>query len=237
MAWEAFKSICCCFKNEENHPEIQNETTPLIPETIEPTHSGTAHIDQRKLQERLGMIVRAKEGKMVNVGSQIPFNLHNRPLPPDSLHSISRSTSVSFDMSSDHLAPGQYRRPYMPATQPYAQPSYLDSHELIAGGLRERSNSPVQGAAMLPKANPILNVRLVGFQESHRGRTRERTAQPTGLPLKLSSAVDHYIDSSEDDVATPRAEHPSFVAPVKVAECEVELRFTNAGSLALSWSD
>ncbi|KAF9002255.1 hypothetical protein BDQ17DRAFT_1425919 [Cyathus striatus] len=69
------------------------------------------HVDHQKLQERLGGIVRAKEGKMVNVSSQIPFNLHNQAIPPEVLRghhsssyghygyggsvSNSRSTSVS----------------------------------------------------------------------------------------------------------------------------------------------
>ncbi|KAF8871946.1 hypothetical protein CPB84DRAFT_1899639 [Gymnopilus junonius] len=100
MAFALFTQIFCCCR----HPKVEvddsyNEESHLIPQTDEPPiiyGPDTVRIDHGKLQERLGHIVRAKEGKMVNVASHIPFNLHNQVIPPEP-HSISRSASGSMD--------------------------------------------------------------------------------------------------------------------------------------------
>lgn len=106
---------------------------------------------------------------MVNVGSQIPFNLHNKVIPPENHHTISRSTSGSFDLYShsdgDFGQPAQYQQPDLP--NPYAQFSTSYSYNDVAN--RSRSGSREREG----KINPILNVRLVGFVD-RRGRSRQR---------------------------------------------------------------
>jgi hypothetical protein len=84
--------------------------------------------------------------KMVNVHSQMPFNLHNQALNPRFHPSTSRSTSLS-------------------ATNTY--PTHLP----VTGEAPSRRSSPSRSAQCAPahtselngcERNPILNVRLVG---------------------------------------------------------------------------
>ena len=126
---------------------------------------------------------------MVNVNSRIPFNLHNQNLPPDSWFSaspklnynpsLSRSTSHSdlihnltyyhphdFDRGTT-----RYRHPLHPGN-PYSRVSSFPHSP--RGSPPDSPDSPEQEASTAyTRPNPILNVRLVGF-EDQRGRSRER---------------------------------------------------------------
>jgi hypothetical protein len=157
---------------------------------------------------------------MVNVNSQIPFNLHNQTVSPGINPSSSRSTSMSTNRYAFHDSTtnpvNQYRQnPYpnvlitpvdsSPSSRPSRQPS--------------RSPSPFVGEndAVIYPRNPILNVRLVGASsgsgESGRtGRARERVGDTenkepntTGLGLDLGIKIPHDVGRGEDDLdATPR---------------------------------
>ncbi|KAF9266433.1 hypothetical protein L218DRAFT_956190 [Marasmius fiardii PR-910] len=67
--------LCCCSNSEgqsskTSQQEEIDETTRLIPEIVaeQPPSSPTlVYVNHERLRERLGTIVRAKEGKMVNV--------------------------------------------------------------------------------------------------------------------------------------------------------------------------
>ncbi|KAJ7446657.1 hypothetical protein B0H11DRAFT_376443 [Mycena galericulata] len=68
----------------------------------------------KEIQERLITIVRAKERKMVNIDSQIPFNLHNRlitsnPSLPRSVYLSTgpRDNGSVVPPSSDCIAPAE----------------------------------------------------------------------------------------------------------------------------------
>ncbi|KAF6751022.1 hypothetical protein DFP72DRAFT_1048103 [Ephemerocybe angulata] len=125
--------LCCgCLSDADDarakdggayHPGLPDETTLLIPPSIEPSISYTdvAYLHQQRMQQRLGTIVRAKEGKMVNINSQIPFNLHNQPLPSD--HTISRSNSGSLSYSSHQNPHSNPHSAYTPTN-----PSHPQSH-------------------------------------------------------------------------------------------------------------
>lgn len=161
--------------------------------------------------------------KMVNVASQIPFNLHNQVLP-ESQQSMSRSASRSID--------GQYDRRY------YANATYSEFYSirdadhqrqrddygtlgniygrrttgrsLSPSNLRAAESSVFQSRSDIAeqsKPTPILNVRLVGYTDTqYRGRTRQRSLVPTGLPSSAHNK-DQLVD--ESSMATPtRANFP-----------------------------
>jgi len=147
--------------------------------------------------------------KMVNVGSHIPFNLHNQPLPPDFHHNhrphlLPRSPSSGY---FDHSIDDEYTEnnryinyeqdPYPPT--PY--PQFHSSSPRVYGATDHGSRSPS------PDREPrtILNVRLVGFSD-RRGRstqrknldsddTRDHTPRPSELPHDSSNGVVRYTHS------------------------------------------
>ncbi|KAJ3508921.1 hypothetical protein NMY22_g16462 [Coprinellus aureogranulatus] len=104
--------ICCCLGRSQSpspstrqyahEHEIPNETTLLIPAEgdVEGGYGaaggvgGISYEEQRRLERRLGGIVRSKESKMVRIGYTHPFNLHNKD-PIGSETTISRSNSNS----------------------------------------------------------------------------------------------------------------------------------------------
>ncbi|KAF7334679.1 hypothetical protein MVEN_02298500 [Mycena venus] len=74
--------FCCCARPrvEDDPTVIPTETTHLISGAAglpSPHLPETMAIDRQRLQERMGTIVRSKEGKMVNVNARTPFILHS----------------------------------------------------------------------------------------------------------------------------------------------------------------
>ena len=132
-------------------------------------------IDHQKMKERLGEIVRNKEGyvwslivkhglkipfqnerKMVNVNVQIPFNLHNQPIgvggTASSSRSARRSLSGGANTSSSSMQNSRAASP---------SPSLL-----LTGSIASFDVEPRQ---------PILNVRLVrGVSRGRSSRSRVR---------------------------------------------------------------
>lgn len=161
---------------------------------------------------------------MVNVSSQIPFNLHNQVIPKTQSHSSSRSGSESFDRCYGHA---YYTYSDFHSNQDIGrlqkQGSKYDhglgrvrsvspSYNRVEAGpsARPRSHSP---AAEQPSAARLLNIRLVGYDDTRvRGRTRERGTHPTGFP---GLPIDHSENMEGDEVpTTPSAEEHSLV-PVR----------------------
>jgi len=102
------------------------------------------------MNERLGTIVRAKEGKMVNVNAQLPFNLHNRSLDP----SATRSRSVSA-----HHQPAA-------STSQHRVPSYSPQRTESPSIQTSRSTSslhPGDASYLPPEANPESGIRKPAF--------------------------------------------------------------------------
>ncbi|EKM75286.1 hypothetical protein AGABI1DRAFT_132423 [Agaricus bisporus var. burnettii JB137-S8] len=88
----------CCFCRQRSPPSTTpDERTYLIPTEPQPANINDETVRrQRALQSRLTSIVRAKEGKMVNLHARLPFNLHNRNLSACLDPSTSRSASDSL---------------------------------------------------------------------------------------------------------------------------------------------
>jgi len=200
MPWATLRKIffCCCQESDDAQDQF-NESSHLIPsQSVDSSviYSNTVVLDHRKLQERLGHIVRTKESKMVNVASQVPFNLHNKVLPPE--RSYSRSDSGSIDQ---HLRDHNYQTEYGYSNHGISRQrnfytSVYDDRVTDRSRSASPSARPIVGSSYLsqalndPKPTPILNVRLVGYTDNMnkiRGRTRERQSRPTDMPDPVPS--------------------------------------------------
>ncbi|KAJ6512306.1 hypothetical protein DFH09DRAFT_1333454 [Mycena vulgaris] len=96
----------CCIRpldDDSADQVIPNETSRLIPASAQLPPPGPPEmtVDHQKLNDRLSTIVRAKEGKMVNVISRTPFTLRSvhdntsSPASPISPGPTSPSTPAS----------------------------------------------------------------------------------------------------------------------------------------------
>ncbi|KAF8076971.1 hypothetical protein FPV67DRAFT_1473408 [Lyophyllum atratum] len=224
MAYAFLSSLFCCCRQKEGENDIpdqrDDENSRLIPDSLGPSmYSNTALIDQQRLQQKLGTIVRAKERKMVNVGSQIPFNLHNQLLPPEVNHTQSRSVSgaLGYFDGTDEYGPGvYYPQPYPP--DPY--PRFTDSpgpYDHLSHSSRSRSLDDHS------HSKTILNVRLVGFVD-RRGRTMRRK-QPD---------VDFDLASENTPTVATFTQVPPDPETLTAAH---KVKLQESGAISLSWGD
>lgn len=137
---------------------------------------------------------------MVNVNSQIPFNLHNQSLPGMGPGDPSYSSSRSASASNSH-------RPYAP---PHQLPHMMLTPAITPVHSRSpspsRSNSTSNDADEYGRTTPILNVRLVrggGSGSGTRGRPRGR--RDVTVEVDTSEVVKADMDEVDTD-KTPRAE-------------------------------
>ncbi|OCH86983.1 hypothetical protein OBBRIDRAFT_827987 [Obba rivulosa] len=98
-----FRSLFCCGRRDRPpNSEEPDERTQLLASRDESQSVSNYAADPHELRERMGSIVRAKEGKMVNVNAQLPFNMHI-DAPHSQLHNHS---GRHFSVSQDDLVPG-----------------------------------------------------------------------------------------------------------------------------------
>ena len=195
-------------------------------------------MNQRRLRERFTEIVRSTEGyapslslfeldslhfatrRMVNVASQVPFNLHNRVIPQAQSHSSSRSTLDYVNPHHDHpyysdfYSTRDLARLRKERSKYYhglgrlrsISPSFHGSE--VDPSSRTRSPSP---SGEQPSAARLLNIRLVGYTDIRtRGRARERAQHPTGLPGSKESenhpAIVEAVSGSRSPEGSPSLE-------------------------------
>jgi len=136
----------CCLR-----PRLSSEEQPDERRHLDPNGAGnpiyvprdTVVSDRQKVKERLGNIVRSKEGKMVNVTDHLPFNLNNRNTPAASTSRL---------------------RTESPSPHPSVGTGETTTTSRSGSSLRPRGGRPG-----LPK-EPALSVRLVkGRDGTHRG--------------------------------------------------------------------
>ncbi|KAJ8488624.1 hypothetical protein ONZ51_g3454 [Trametes cubensis] len=165
---------CCLRRQRVSDLEEPNENTPFIAPTddIPPPRNYTT-IDHEVMKERLGTIVRSKEGKMVNVNQPLPFNLHGRPphgrpdrslsantTPPRASSSAAQSDSALPESSHAPRNPHNHRLPsYSPSRDP--SPSIQTSHSTSSLHPGDASYLPPEADPDGGTRGPILNVRLV----------------------------------------------------------------------------
>ncbi|KAG6827432.1 hypothetical protein H0H92_011811 [Tricholoma furcatifolium] len=188
-----------------------DERTHLIPDDLSPLYSDPALMSHHRLQQKLDTIVRAKERKMVNVVSQIPFNLHNQVLPPEH-HSLPRDPSGEFDNYDD--GEGYFpRRPHA-RRGPYHRFTTSASPDPYNNG--SRSSSPER-----QPPTPILNVRLVGYVD-RRGRTMRRSGEGAKSP--------------SDGTPTCTASNVDGQSPSPTALVD-KFKLHEVGAISMSWGD
>ncbi|KAH0828031.1 hypothetical protein J3R83DRAFT_3680 [Lanmaoa asiatica] len=165
-------------------------------------------IDHQKLKERLGSVVRSKEGKMVNVNAQFPFNLHNQDHPEGSSSRSSRNVSGGTLPNSRAPSPS----PHRPL---HKSPSTASLHP-------DGEDVPLYLPLVAHSSASILNVRLVKSArstQSTRGRS-QRSGDLNSRPQVVDSQL------APDDEHTPRAhlpaeEHsPTHVSPLSSLSCD-----------------
>ncbi|PPR07241.1 hypothetical protein CVT26_012499 [Gymnopilus dilepis] len=252
MALTLFHQIFCgCCHSRDEIEGLFDETSHLIPENVDPPvtyGSDGARVDHEQLHERLENIVRTKEGKMVNVASHIPFNLHNRVIPAEP-HSISRSASGSMDTREERRYNPYYdyhqrgdsdqqpRSKFTTSGYPYGEgpptrsPSV--SSALLPGPSHETRNRPRYEQ---PRPTPILNVRLVGYSETRtRGRARER-----GPASEDPASSGNNEDGSENRAPTVevRSETDELTPIQQSALIKIhEFKPADTIPITVSWSD
>ncbi|KAH9949099.1 hypothetical protein B0H21DRAFT_820459 [Amylocystis lapponica] len=179
--------FACCIRGRSRSSGDPTERTPFIPPTNELPPSRNYVVDYQKLKERLGGIVRSKEGKMVNVNASLPFNLHN------SNADQSQSTQTTPprptpSISQPRRTPESPSRANMPNILTNRLPSYSPSRDPSPSIQTSRSTSSLHpgDASYLPPEEdpengvrrPILNARLVrgtgGYGIGGRAAVRKR---------------------------------------------------------------
>ncbi|KAG6375528.1 hypothetical protein JVT61DRAFT_3087 [Boletus reticuloceps] len=212
----------CCGLRHRPHDQ-PNEHTPLIPHADDTPTSQPRVVDQQKFKERLGSVVRSKEGKMVNVNAPFPFNLHDQ-----------QSQEHSSSQSSCDVSGGTLSNSRPPSPPP----------------LRHLHKSP--STASLPDGPPlvvgpaasILNIRLVkSARSTHstRGRSQRIGDSISRTPVPISQS-----ELAPDEENTPRAQLPTSpleqsTHPPDNSEtppCYPEdFNIHDAGAVARSWGD
>ncbi|KAK7038124.1 hypothetical protein R3P38DRAFT_537802 [Favolaschia claudopus] len=206
-----FLSLFCCCSHHRlpRDDDALDETSHLIPANLESSAPPVVFTDHhQEIQDRLVTIVRAKERKMVNVNSQIPFNLHNRTIIPNL--SLSRSGSLStgrYDHNTNAVASTFDAREPL-TVQLRSPPTPLSSTEDVSQP-NSRSLSVTRNPPDGDPPNPILNVRLVN-------RVPTNVPQRVGRPRYRAYGSPSSTEYS--DVVEPRQTHsPKESVPAAAA--------------------
>lgn len=213
-------------------------------------------VDHQKLKERLGTVVRSKEGKMVNVNAAFPFNLHNQSLGDPPSRSVSGGTLDSSRQASRSPARHSLHTRYSST-----------SLQRDAEGPASQSNDVVEGRGDPHK--PILNVRLVSTPVSNsanrainsisrgrpgrgieHGRVMVVSADHISHPDEDDEEHDHVaedsdvltpprpqVHTSERDADNSSDSDPSKPSPVANVIHTEDFTIRDAGAISRSWGD
>nr|GAT50708.1 predicted protein [Mycena chlorophos] len=181
--------LCCCCghgRSAAHDADEVNENSRLIPSNVDASPPNIEYTDQQRMEERLLSIVRTKERKMVNVISQIPFNLHGRVITPNP--SLSRSVSLSTGRPEPPHSHIDVREPL---TVQLARPI----HSRNASGSQSNDSHPssrdvslARERVLQPPREPILNARLVTPLAAGVVPPRERVGRPRRRATSVSSS-------------------------------------------------
>ncbi|KAG0700823.1 hypothetical protein DFH29DRAFT_929852 [Suillus ampliporus] len=248
-----FLFSCCGIRQRQRDPTVPDEHTFLIPATTTgetPTPQPRV-VDHQKLKERLGIVVRTKEGKMVNVNAPFPFNLHNQCLGDPPSRSVSGGTLDSCRRTS--RSPGRDS-----LHKSYSRTSLQQDPE----GSASQGNDAVDGRG--DQCKPILNVRLVSTPASN-GANRAINGISRGRPGRgiehgrlgvvsanhISRPEDNEENVDEDnDALTPNPQmHASGEDPDNSSDSDPsepshdhaiyteDFTIRDAGAISRSWGD
>ncbi|KAL1744759.1 hypothetical protein HDZ31DRAFT_74050 [Schizophyllum fasciatum] len=214
---------CCLGKRARDAQDdvIPNEESRLIPPvTDEPAGSSLPNVssaDQQRIRDKLGVIVRAKEGRMVNVHAAIPFNLHNQARPSDP--SASRSAS------------GSARR--FPAAQRDSQ-LYASRESSLS------SEGDAGWAGTEAGRGKPLGVRLVGGGAGGRARGRSRlkagSSGGSSGEERGSCGEGRMGKGESTDEGTPTATAATVTEARPLPQAKGKpFKIEDPGDIALSW--
>ncbi|KAI8992920.1 hypothetical protein BD414DRAFT_289948 [Trametes punicea] len=165
----------CCIRSHSRSPNPEpDENTPFIPPSDDAPPPRMYTVDHERMKERLGTIVRSKEGKMVNVNQPLPFNLHGYGRGPHIHRTGSSSTNTTPPRASSSaaqalgtdessIAAGQAHNPRLPSYSPSREPSPSIQTSRSTSSLHpgDASYLPPEVDPEGGNRRPILNVRLV----------------------------------------------------------------------------
>jgi len=167
------------------------------------------------MKERLGIIVRAKEGKMVNVNAPLPFNLNN---------------SANHNNDHNHRQPRLSRlrtsspQPSLDTERQSVVSSASASHELDEDMRCPTLNVRIiRGGSALARGRPITRGAVV---HEHRTEGEEETG---AAPAPPALATEEQPAEAQSNVATDIGEATRIPSTA--------FKIQNVGSLSRSWSD
>ncbi|KAH9025652.1 hypothetical protein EDB84DRAFT_365723 [Lactarius hengduanensis] len=231
--------LFCCLRPRSSSSDDPNENSRLIPASEDvPPAARHVIIDQQRMKERLGVIVRAKEGKMVNVNAPVPFNLNNNTAHRPHHH---------------HAQPPQQTRlDRVRARASSPQPSFDMERQSVLSSA-SASASPSQEIDEEMTRRPTLNVRIVRPGSAlARGRPVTRDATPSSELQQQQqqqqegrySRAEVEEAGSDGPVGGSGGEQDGTAATGAIASAQgaahipgMAFTIQNVGSLSRSWGD
>ncbi|KAJ6474051.1 hypothetical protein C8R47DRAFT_1144619 [Mycena vitilis] len=217
--------FCSCARprDEEDLTVIPTETTHLLSTALSsPGLPEATAVDHQKLQDRMGSIVRSKEGKMVNVSARTPFTLQSAPAPLG-MGALSQEASSDTDSatSSAH-APARTayvsRRPPVLTMTPAHARLHADSRYSSPTGSRSSSRR---------RTDPGSYGGYGGYAHSAAARVPSDWFGDSGSESASIKTGD------EEPTPTPHASGPRSPSPIPVIKDEDK----NTMSIAFSWGE
>ncbi|KAJ7692940.1 hypothetical protein B0H17DRAFT_1330682 [Mycena rosella] len=231
---------CCIRPIEDEFTIIPDETSYLLPASVglpSPDPSDTITVDHQKLNDRLSTIVRAKEGKMVNVISRTPFTLHivqdstsssdsrTAPLTPTSPTTATGPVLPVSPASSDVVVS---RRPTVltmtPARSRATMSLYADS----------RYSSPSASRSSSRRRPDPADRYMYAAPSSDRGSVRRKGKQASTSSEWFGETESDTTGDRTPDEVQPPAPGVMIASPVSRKNGP---RDVNVQSIAFSWSD
>ncbi|KAK0443964.1 uncharacterized protein EV420DRAFT_1575705 [Desarmillaria tabescens] len=173
MALVAFQRIFCCISSKNDNKSdagIIDETSRLIPATEEPSPT-VMNVDYGKLKGKLGTIVRAKEGRMVNVNAHGPFSLQNHP---STSYLPETPSNGSLDEPVDRNSLSQaYPEQHIPEIDSFIHPGLYRQPSSISRHSNEPPDHP---------PNLIFSARIVGVNGIERSTDTDAAQDPDAVP-------------------------------------------------------
>ncbi|KAJ7728014.1 hypothetical protein DFH07DRAFT_851444 [Mycena maculata] len=209
--------FCCCSVrprgpvSDVESAVIPNESSRLL----DPPPSPTLVVDHQKFSDRLGTIVRAKEGKMVSVSARSPFTLHSAASPTsDAADNDVRADSGLARATTSHLPPVLTMTP---ARSHGSLNLYSDS--------RHSSDSHSQSSS--PRRSRSSSCRRPE-QRSHSANSHSHSSNSG----KARQASEWFVGESGSELSIEE-EPPS---PIPIARSRTATP-TDPQSIAFSWGD
>ncbi|KAJ7149579.1 hypothetical protein C8R46DRAFT_1125570 [Mycena filopes] len=228
-----FHLLCCCLRPElapEDDPTvIPTETSHLLASSAlsSPGLPEATAVDHQEFHDRMGTIVRSKEGKMVNLNARVPFTLQTVPptsnvVSSESEPSSSLPTPTSTGPPAADAEAAPSRHPPVLTMTPARSRLYAESRYSSPSGSRSSS-----------RRRPELSNRHT-YHASGSGPASAIEGSGAGR-ARQGSFVETSASESEPESAL-ESERRNLPAGVGIAS-NAKSDENPAMSIAFSWSD